>query len=667
MIKVDSKQNLYGCFCATGDKSLTLRAIILGAVAKGKTVINNPLIAKDSLSAIECVKQLGAKVEIKQNQIIINGADKLQNNILLDCGNSATLARLLIGLLSGANISATIIGDSSLTKRPMQRVCEPLVLRGAKIEHTNGCLPVKIFPAKLDDFNYKMAGKSAQVKGAILLSGILSGATTLLEEQFSTRDHTEKILPLFGINVSVKEGKISVEKGKLSGCEIDIPNDPSACAYFTAIGLLLGEVTVKGVLIGACRDGFYTKLKSAGAIIEYNNVVNTPLGAVADITAKKSEIEYFEVLESQTPSMIDELPLICAVACLNNGCTIFGAEELKLKESDRFSAIIDLIEKSGGKCKAKGGNLTVLPITGKKMAFDYQSQDHRLIMTAFVLQTALLGGRIMGEEWVDISFPKFFECFNYLPLGLIGENVSKSLSGKIHKFILSSFGSENFYYECRSLNQKEFDKFIQKPSYKAFNATIPYKEQLFLQAKNGSKKAQQSKSCNFVFGSQGYSTDGDGFILSLKYHGLLNAGKRVLLYGIGGAGKSVAFALKDSGYTVFIKNRTQQKAVEFCKHNEGFFLYNGESCDMLVNATSAKSEEIFTEQMLANNPVVVDINYGKNQELEKWANKYKLRSFNGEAMLFFQAYLSDMILLGKKPNEDEAFALYQNYRNYYEN
>ena len=197
MIEVLKKQNLFGNLSADGDKSITIRAILLGALSKGKTIIYNPLISQDTLAALDCVQKMGAMVTKNNNVIEIFGTQKLKNGCIFNCENSGTLARLLIGILAGAGVEATIIGDDSLSKRPMDRVCLPLIERGANIVSNNGKLPVKIYPAKLNDFEYTMPIDSAQVKSSILLSGIVSGKKTTIIEKNFTRDHTEKMLIQF--------------------------------------------------------------------------------------------------------------------------------------------------------------------------------------------------------------------------------------------------------------------------------------------------------------------------------------------------------------------------------------------------------------------------------------------------------------------------------------
>ena len=665
MTKVDYRQNLYANFLVDGDKSITIRAILLASIASGKSKITNALIAEDTLSAIECGRALGATIIVNGNEILITGAKKIANNITFDCGNSATLARLLIGLLSGAGVHACITGDESLCLRPMGRVCEPLRLRGANLIDTNGCLPVNILPAKLCEYDYKMAVDSAQVKSALILSGVTAGVKTVIQERNETRDHTEKILPLFGASVITNDNLITVNSAGLTGCDIAVPNDPSSAAYYLALGLLLGEVTVKGVLLSVARDGFFNKLKSAGANLVYESESKVDFGSVANITAYKSKLNYFEVQANEIAKLVDEIPLLCAVALLNNGCKIYGAGELKIKESDRLVSTLALIEKAGGKAEINGEDLTVYPIS-LGQDFDYESSDHRMEMTAFVLMTAIKGGRLKRKS-AQISFPNFYKNYYETSLGLIGRDLTKSLSGQIHKYILDALGVENFSYECLSLAEEDFDDFFKKCPYKAVNATIPYKKRLLGSARLRSFTSETCYSANYFTEGVCYTTDGDGLVLALEYAGIDLANKSVLIYGAGGAGRSIALAFSESGATVYLDNRTRVKAVEFCEDRDFVSLYNGDKFDIFVNATAVSNNLFFDEESGRKLEYIVDINYAKESKIIEFAKNNGVNYCDGSAMLFFQAYLCDLILTKEKTNKQFAFKLYDGYRKKYEN
>ena len=666
MIEVQKRQNLFGNLSVDGDKSITIRAILLGALSSGKTIIHNPLISQDSLSALDCAQKMGATIIKQDNLIEIVGTQKITNGCVFNCENSGTLARFLIGILAGAGVEATIVGDESLSKRPMDRVCLPLIERGAKIISNNGKLPVKIFPASLKEFEYNMPIDSAQVKSAILLSGVTSGKKTIINERNFTRDHTERMLIEFGANVSVNEKRITLNGGNLTSCELFVPADPSSSAYYLTLGLCLGEITVKNILHAKGRNGFIDKILQAGGKLNCFNKGNLGIFEVFDITAYKSSLNFFEVENNEIATLIDEIPLLALIGAVNNGCVIKGAEELKVKESDRLYETVKLLSACGAKAQIVGSDLVISGSNDFK-EFEYESDDHRMIMTAFCASCIVANAKISGENSVNISFPSFYKNYYELQMGLIGKSVSNSFSGSIHKFVLNSFNCENFLYEQRSISEREFENFIKKCSYKAFNATSPFKELLCDRLNGLDEISNLAHSVNFVFSKKGYSTDGAGLILSLKYYGYNILNKRVLVYGIGGAGKAVALALKNAGAEVFVTNRTFSKAEQFCNEHNDIKLYNGETCDILINATTNKDEFIFNKNALKGCELIIDINYRQALALEGWAQQNNKKFINGFAMLFFQAYVCDMILLEKVPNYQEAFKLFNEYKENYEN
>ena len=666
MIEVFKKQNLYGNLNVDGDKSITIRAIILGALAKGKTVVINPLICADTIATIDCVKRLGAIVIQTLNRIEIIGASNIISACELDCKNSGTLARFLIGALAGAGVEAKIVGDGSLSNRPMDRVCNPLIERGAKITSNNGKLPVYIYPATLKNFEYQMPIDSAQVKSAILLSGITSGKKTVVVENNFTRDHTEKMIAHFGGDITIDDRVITLNTSELKATKIQVPCDPSSSAFYLTLGLGLGEITVQNVLLAKGRNGFFDTVQKAGGKLVYTNKSTFGIFETCDITAFKSQLNYFEIEPHEIPSLIDEIPLLALLGAINNGCVLRGVKELKVKESDRLSETLKLLTLCGATCNAVGDDLVVKPTIEFK-SFEYQSDDHRMVMTAFCASTLTADAKIYGEESVNVSFPSFYKNYYNCVLGLIGKNVQKSFSGTIHKFILNRYGYNNFTFEQRSISEEEFEEFLKKCGYKAFNATSPFKERLLDIIKEQDKTASKAHSINFVCDNKAFSTDGAGLLLSLKQKGISVKNKSVLIYGIGGAGKALAVALSGAGAKVYVDNRTLSKAKEFCENYPNINLYNGEICNILINATTNKDDLLFSENLLKNCCLIIDINYRQSLALEKWAHDNKKPFINGFAMLFYQAYICDMILLGEKTNQLKAFELFYDYRKNYEN
>ena len=708
-ITVEKIENLCARYTVCSDKSITIRAILIAAIAEGKTVIRNPLDCEDTRAAIACAEKLGAKVRFFKGSIEIDGATKFKDGETFDCGRSGTVLRLLCGLLSGLGINAVIGCDDELKNRPIGRIIEPLTARGAKIQSTDGRLPLKIFPSELNEFVYEMPIDSAQVKSAVLLSGTTAKVKTVVVEKNLTREHTEKMLPLFGVKTEVENKKITVYPSPVRAASVDIPRDPSAAAYFVALGILKGKVKVCGINVSEKRAGYLYKLKDCGAKISFLNRTVRCGEPCADVIAEKSELAHIFVNAEGIPSMIDELPVIGLIGAFNSGATFRSAAELRVKESDRLLGTVDLINRAGGSAREVGNDLVV--DGGLDPApFTYSSNDHRLTMTAFVAMRAGAGGTILNPESVNKSFPGFFESVFSFNACLIGLNVEKSPSAIIHNYFLEKLGVvKNYSYELKSVDESAAVKIIQNPAYKSINATIPYKKTVCDLIKNKSVDATLSDSVNFVTDGEGYTFDGDGLLFSLLLHGVNVKDKNVLVCGAGGAGRSVALALARAGAKVFVQNRTTSKAERFVEKVNGFFglsdgkvegsekheksdeidenskekvknregdvkkresnefvgtirrslaVYAGEPCEIVVNATSVKDELPANEGIFAAAKFAVDINYGKKTAFLKKAEEKKIAYTDGKEMLFAQSYFADALVSGVSPTFDEFKRLY---------
>ena len=673
-INVYSRANLFGRFTADADKSITVRAVLFGAIASGKTVIKNPLVSGDTIAAIECAKTLGAAVSEKPGEIVIIGTERIADGKTYYCYGSGTTARLLAGILSGAGVNAVITGDEVLSSRPMNRVILPLKERGADIScNTNvkdGGLPMVIRPAALTVYEYEMPIDSAQVKSAVILSGVTSGKKTVVTERNFTRNHTEEMLPLFGVNLEVCGKKIVYENSMPKGCEITVPADPSSAAYYVALGILLGEVTVPKVPLNDTRTGFYKILADAGCKISRGKTEQSGCFAVSDITAKKGLPDYFEIEISSVASAIDELPLLAVVAAFGGGARIKNAGELRVKECNRLTETARIINLAGGKAEIDGDDLIVYARKPCKY-FEYFSDDHRMVMTAFVLMSAAEGGKLYGGEYAAVSFPNFFKNFNNFPCCLFGENVKNSFSGVIHKHNLTAFGKENFFYEMRSVNGKEFENEIKNPRYKLINATNPFKKTLKNAASSANEAARLSFSANFLFNGKSYSTDGYGLLYALKSCGVETINKKVLVIGAGGAGRSVCAAFAKSGAQVFLWNRTHRKAVEFCNFAKNCGLditpvENASLCEemyyAIIKTTAGDEISGFNYECLKGSSVAVDIRYGVRSSFLAAAKDCGVEfASDGKKMLFYQAYVMDEIITGNPPDFVRGKEMYSSF------
>ncbi|MCC7305328.1 MAG: 3-phosphoshikimate 1-carboxyvinyltransferase [Alphaproteobacteria bacterium] len=416
-----------------GDKSISHRALMLGALTVGETMISGLLEGEDVLCTAEAMRKMGAE--------ITKGGDGLwrifgvgigglhQPSSPLDMGNSGTSTRLLMGIVASHNIKATFTGDASLSKRPMKRVMTPLEMMGAKFEATNGDrLPLTIHGSDNPlSIEYRLPVASAQVKSAVLLAGLnAAGVTTVIEDR-PTRDHTENMLRHFGIEVDVKKldgcaEAISV-KGfqELQPCAVDVPGDPSSAA-FPAVAALINEgseVCLKRVGISDRRTGLYTTLREMGADIQYQYERVESGERVADIIMRGTgALKGVEVPAERVPSMIDEFPVLAmAAACANGTTKMTGLEELRVKESDRLLMIANGLKACGVNLEM-GQDSLIIHGTGKPPKGGARIEtalDHRIAMSFLVLGTATAEPiSIDDASPINTSFPNFTALMNDL-------------------------------------------------------------------------------------------------------------------------------------------------------------------------------------------------------------------------------------------------------------
>ena len=413
---------LGGSVAAPGDKSVSHRALILGAMAAGQTRIAGLLEADDVLRSAAAMRALGAEIERDGAGWRVIGAEWRAPEKALYLGNSGTGVRLIMGAVAGARVAALFDGDVSLRSRPMGRVLEPLRLMGAEAEARGGRLPVRIAGnVPLSAISVRLATPSAQVKSAILLAGLGADGVTRIHEPVLCRDHTERMLSAFGAELSMSddgEGGRFIELAggqKLKGCSITVPGDPSSAAFPIAAALITpnSDITVTGVLINPLRTGFYDTLREMGADISLENERVENGEPVADIRARHSLLRGVEVAASRAPSMIDEYPILSIVAAHAHGETMMhGLEELRVKESDRIACVESGLAACGGdvasgpdwlRVRGKGQNL-------KGGAMVKTHHDHRIAMSFLVAGLASdKPVEIDDCSMIATSFPEFFD------------------------------------------------------------------------------------------------------------------------------------------------------------------------------------------------------------------------------------------------------------------
>jgi 3-phosphoshikimate 1-carboxyvinyltransferase len=407
-----------------GDKSITHRAMMIGALAKGRSEVVGFSSAADPRSTLQCLKELGVETSITGESLFVVGRG-LRNlykpKHTLDAGNSGTTIRLLTGILAGQTFDSTITGDDSLRKRPMKRLTEPLAEMGAHIESTETQTPpLRIHPSSgLHGIDYTSPLPSAQVKSAILLAGLHAEGTTRVLEPVPTRDHTERML---GLNIRALDGKRSVEVvggQKLEARKFVVPGDISAATFFIVAACLIpnSEVHIAGVGLNPSRTAMLDLLKQMGADIEVEEATGSVIEPIGNLTVRSSRLQNVEISPDLIPSLIDEVPALAVAGAAATGrFEVRGATELRAKESDRIRALSENLKSLGVQVEEhedglsfEGGN-ELVP-SGPLNSYD----DHRIAMAMGVAGLASSRSvEITGAECVDISFPGFWNLLSKL-------------------------------------------------------------------------------------------------------------------------------------------------------------------------------------------------------------------------------------------------------------
>lgn len=422
------KTPLQGTVSVPGDKSISHRSIILGALAEGKTQVEGFLSGEDCLATIECFRQLGVKIEQKDDKVKVQGVGlhglKAPDKSLY-VGNSGTTIRIMSGILAAQSFVTIIDGDASIRKRPMKRVIEPLRAMGALIfSQTGGRAPLtfKPVPEGLIGGNHKMEIASAQVKSAILLAGLYSKTPVKVKEPFLSRDHTERMLEDFGVKLETDDkGVITLLVGqKLEGCKVTVPGDISSAAFILAAAAIIPGscVTVENVGLNPTRTGIIDVLKDMGADI---TIEETSKGAepIGNVTIKYTQLKATDLVKGEIiPRLIDEIPVIAVVAATASGRTVIkDAYELRVKESDRITLIVEGLKKFGIEIEETTDGMEIV---GQEDLFTsatglLTAGDHRIAM-AFAVAGLKADGAVTfaNDECISVSFPGFSSLFKQL-------------------------------------------------------------------------------------------------------------------------------------------------------------------------------------------------------------------------------------------------------------
>ncbi|MBN2029897.1 3-phosphoshikimate 1-carboxyvinyltransferase [bacterium] len=409
---------LSGSITPPGDKSISHRALMMGAIGNGTTTIIHCSPGKDIKSTQNCLKQLGIIIESEGEKIHVHGRGMrglFPPQQALDAGNSGTTMRLLSGILAAQPFESTITGDTSLSKRPMNRIVDPLRQMHAQIDPRNGSYaPLHIHGGQLSSITYRTPVPSAQIKSAILLAGLYANGTTSVIEPSLSRDHTERMLPCFGIEVNRDCLEVSVEgPAQLQSADISVPGDISSAAFFIIAASLIGHsnLLLKNVGINPTRKGILDVLENMGGQISYQNKRESNNEPIADLLIKSSKLYGVSIEGILIPKVIDEIPLIAIAATQAKGKTMVrDAKELRVKETDRITSVATNLKKMGVKIDVFDDGFA---LTGPQKLHGTVIDsygDHRIAMS-FAIAGLIAEGKttIQNAECAEISYPGFFE------------------------------------------------------------------------------------------------------------------------------------------------------------------------------------------------------------------------------------------------------------------
>ncbi len=415
-----------GAVRVPGDKSISHRAVMLGALASGDTCIENFLAGEDCLATVRCFRELGVEIAgpTGENTLFVRGRgpDALREPAdVLDAANSGTTMRLLAGILAGLPFFSVLTGDPSLRRRPMRRVTGPLREMGARIWGRQGgeYAPLAVCGGGLHGICYTLPVASAQVKSAILLAGLLARGRTTVTEPMASRDHTERLLKYFGARLEIAGNTISLEGGQqLSGRSLKIPGDISSAAFFIVAGACTpdSDLIIRGVGINPTRSGIIDVLRKMGAELELLNEREMSGEPVADIRVKSSPLKGVVVAGDMIPRLLDEVPALAVAGAVASGETVIrDAAELKVKESNRLAVLTEELRKFNAAVEELPDGLVIRggrPLRGAVCA---SHGDHRIAMAMAVAGLVARGKTVIKDaECVAVSFPGFFDVLNSL-------------------------------------------------------------------------------------------------------------------------------------------------------------------------------------------------------------------------------------------------------------
>lgn len=679
-MKIFPRENLYGEYAVPPDKSITHRAIMLGALAKGKTTIVNPFTCQDTQTLISCVKKLGAKVNVRKDYIEIRGAKKLLPAQKLDCGNSIVALRFLCGVVAGRGGRAVLTGGRQLCRKSMREIKEPLEKAGATVALTNYVTaPVLVESETVRAIDYTVPRGNSQVKSSLFFCAIAGGVKASVREEYVSRNHTEILLKELGANVAFKDGgtRVELNGGELIGKKIAVGRDFTLAANYLALGLTLGRVTCHNVNLNPTRTVLLNVLERMGAKIVVNEKEPVCGERVADITAYKSKLKATHVGEDEACRIVDELPILAFLMGLADGESIISAGYAGKSEIgggdadggvDFLTATADAINAVGGMCRVFDGGLVVTGV-GKYNGGNIQTRGYSLLAMsgAIALITSENGGDIDEEVCDGDDHKAFFQELDKNAFAIVRPKECREGVDAVYAKALNMTGL--FTLSCTSLYPKEENLKRIMPevkNYDGYCAIEPYVNDVTRRIYKLRGKAKKIKSANLCVDGLGYSTDGDAFSAMMKYIGESLAGKRVLILGCGGFGRSIAFAASTARAKVDIYDRLPKRALEFKRRTkENVCVLNELSSDVkydyVVDTVYGGADDFSGGIALMKCGAVVDLSSAKSRFIEQAENAGK-KIIGRDCFEFLRAYYTACAFSGKDVNDQKAFSMYEIYK-----
>ncbi|MBV8480967.1 MAG: 3-phosphoshikimate 1-carboxyvinyltransferase [Actinobacteria bacterium] len=417
-MRIEPAVAVVGHVAVPGDKSISHRAVLVGAIAEGDTHVRGFGRAGDTQASIDAVRSLGVEVDdLAEDELLVHGGELRAG--AADCMNAGTLMRLLMGVVAGRDGRFELTGDESLSSRPMERVAGPLRSMGAQIETTDGHAPLVVAGAPLHAIDYELPVASAQVKSAILLAGLAADGATTVVEPVPTRDHTELMLEAAGARIQRRPTSVTVERSSLRLGEVEVPGDFSSAAPLLAAAALVpgSHLTVHDVGLNPRRTGLLDVLERMGARIAVFNRRRAGREPVGDVQVQYAELTATAIEPAEIPSLVDELPLVALLASVARGETVVrGAAELRVKESDRIEAVTDLLRATGAHVRSRDDGWTITGVPARLRGGRVDARgDHRIAMLGAVVGVASREGvEVGGADSVAISFPGFYDLLDTL-------------------------------------------------------------------------------------------------------------------------------------------------------------------------------------------------------------------------------------------------------------